>query len=263
MNHDKFKIGFFSFTEITDPSEHHSYNEWHMLDHMPEQYPIPGIAYGQRWVSTPACREARAVSGERLDPVHYLTCYLMTEPVEETLKEFYEHGRALGKVGRFHKHRRALMSGPFRILDGVAAPRVLIRDESVPFRPHLGIYVVVEAAGAPDCDAHEAALLAGPGVAGLWSFGSGEPSESLPWQPGDERITVAWLDEDAVTVAAALGADRTGASRGFVRGALRDDHAVGVDLVRRRGVNPGAAPAVFRPWWSASGSGAPPQSSRC
>ncbi len=94
MRSRKFKIGFFSFTEITDPAEHHSYNEWHMLDHMPEQYPIPGIVYGQRWVSTPACRAARAVSGEQLDPVHYLTCYLMTEPVEETLKEFYEHGRA-------------------------------------------------------------------------------------------------------------------------------------------------------------------------
>ena len=139
------------------------------------------------------------MSGERLDPVHYLTCYLMTEPVEETLKEFYEHGRALGKVGRFHKHRRALMSGPFRIVDGAAAPRVLIRDESVPFRPHRGIYVIVEAAGAPDCAAHEAAVMAAPGVAGLWSFGSGEASESHPWQPGDERITVAWLDEDPVT----------------------------------------------------------------
>ena len=150
MNTDKFKIGFFSFTEITDPTEHHSYNEWHMLDHMPEQYPIPGIAYGQRWVSTPACAAARAVSEAPLDAVHYLTCYVMTEPVEETLREFYEHGRALGKVGRFHQHRRALLSGPFRVLDGVAAPRVLVRAESVPFRPHRGIYVVVEAAGASD-----------------------------------------------------------------------------------------------------------------
>jgi hypothetical protein len=155
-------------------------------------------------VSTPACRDARAVSGEQLDPVHYLTCYLMTEPVEETLKEFYEHGRALGKVGRFHRQRRALMSGPFRILDGRAAPRVLVRDESVPFRPHRGIYVVVEAAGAPDCAAHEAALMDVPGVAGLWVFGSGEASESHPWQPGDVRITVAWLDEDPLAVGAAV-----------------------------------------------------------
>ncbi len=79
---NKVKVGFFSFTEITDPSEHRSYNEWHQLDHMPEQYPLPGMAFGQRWVSTPACRAARAVDGPLLAPVHYVTLYLMTEPVE-------------------------------------------------------------------------------------------------------------------------------------------------------------------------------------
>ena len=58
---NKVRIGFFSFTEITDPTKHRAYNEWHQLDHMPEQFPIRGVAYGQRWVSTPACRDARAV----------------------------------------------------------------------------------------------------------------------------------------------------------------------------------------------------------
>jgi len=198
---EKFKVGFFSFTEITDPNEHHSYNEWHMLDHMPEQYPIGGIAYGQRWVSTPACAAARAVSGEQLDAVHYLTCYVMTDPVDETLREFYEHGRALGKVGRFHQHRKALLSGPFRIVGGVAHDRVLVRPESIPFRPHHGIYVVVEDAGAPDTDAHEDALMAVPGVAGLWTFVSGAASDAHPWKPGDQRITVAWLDTDPLAVA--------------------------------------------------------------
>jgi hypothetical protein len=200
----KFKLGFFSFTEITDPAEHRSYNEWHMLDHMPEQYPIPGIAYGQRWVSTPAGAAARAVSEEPLDAVHYLTCYVMTDPVEETLREFYQHGRALGKVGRFHQHRRALLSGPFRIIGGVAAPRVLVRAESVPFRPHRGIYVVVEDASASDIAQHEAALMNAPGVTGCWTFLSGGESEAHPWKPGDQRITVAWLDEEPNTTAAAL-----------------------------------------------------------
>jgi hypothetical protein len=204
VNTDKFKVGFFSFTEVTDPNEHHSYNEWHMLDHMPEQYPIAGIAYGQRWVSTPECASARAVSEAPLDAVHYVTWYLMTEPVETTLQEFYEHGRALAKSGRFHQHRRALLSGPFRLLDGVAAPRVLIRAEAVPFRPHRGIYVVVEDAGTGDAPAHEAALMDVPGIAGLWSFVSGEASDTLPWNSGEQRITVAWLDVDPCTVAAAI-----------------------------------------------------------
>ena len=87
---NKVRLGFFSFTEITDPSEHHSYNQWHQLDHMPEQFPLDGIAYGQRWVSTPACRAARAVSEPPLDSIHYMTLYLMTDPVERTLREFMQ-----------------------------------------------------------------------------------------------------------------------------------------------------------------------------
>ena len=57
---NKVKAGFFSFTEVTDPKEHRAYNEWHQLDHLPEQFPLRGIAFGQRWVSTPACAAARA-----------------------------------------------------------------------------------------------------------------------------------------------------------------------------------------------------------
>ena len=103
---NKVRLGFFSFTEITDPGEHHSYNEWHQLDHMPEQFPLDGIAYGQRWVSTPACRAARTVSEPPLDSIHYMTLYLMTEPVERTLAEFRQLGRDLRELGRFHRVRQ-------------------------------------------------------------------------------------------------------------------------------------------------------------
>src|SRR3978361_649285 len=108
---NKIRIGFFSFTEITDPDEHHSYNEWHMLDHMPEQYPLDGIAYGQRWVSTPACRAARLVSAPPAAAVPCRTLYLMSAPVERTLQEFMQLGRDLYKVGRFHLHRQSHLSG--------------------------------------------------------------------------------------------------------------------------------------------------------
>ena len=184
----KVKVGFFSFTEITDPNEHHAYNEWHMLDHMPEQYPLDGIAYGQRWVSTPACRAARAASGERLDPIHYVTLYLMTDPVDRTLREFMELGKHLREVDRFHLHRRACLSGPFRFAAAAAAPRVLISSEAVPYRPNRGVYVQVDPGSAPvDLDQ----LCARPGVAGAWTFAD------------DERtITVSWLDDDPLVVAA-------------------------------------------------------------
>jgi hypothetical protein len=205
---NKVKVGFFSFTEITDPSEHHAYNEWHQLDHMPEQYPLAGMAFGQRWVSTPACRAARAVDGPLLSAVHYVTLYLMTEPVEQTLEEFMALGRHLRDVGRFHEHRRALLSGPFAVSAVRAAPRVLISAEAVPYRPNRGAYIVVEdlpELGAPPrAEADIDGLLAIPGVAGVWSFAAG-PDGDGPWHPGRRRVTVCFLDKEAMGVAGPVG----------------------------------------------------------
>ncbi len=178
---EKVAAGFFSFTEITDPAEHHSYNEWHQLDHMPEQFPLRGIVYGQRWVSTPACRAARAASGPLLDPIHYVTLYLMSAPIDETLKAFYDLGRALRDADRFHRHRHSHLSGPFAVVATAAAPRVLISAAAVPYRPHRGLYVVVQHTSSPAPAV--ARWCAQPGVAGAWSFADDA-----------RRITVAWLD---------------------------------------------------------------------
>jgi len=190
---DKVKVGFFSFTEITDPAEHRSYNEWHQLDHMPEQFPLRGIAFGQRWVSTPACRAARDVSGARLDPIHYVTLYLVTDPVDETLSEFVEWGRELHRRGRFHEHRRALLSGPFAVRDTAVAPRVLISAAAVPYRPHRGVYVTVEPLAGTGAAPIVDQWCAMPGVAGAWSFADQE-----------HEITVAWLDGAPLEVAGEL-----------------------------------------------------------
>jgi hypothetical protein len=185
---EKVQVGFFSFTEITDPTEHHSYNEWHMLDHMPEQYPLAGIVYGQRWVSTPACRAARTASDDALDSIHYMTLYLMSDPVEETIAEFMQLGKELRAKDRFHLHRRARLSGPFRLEASAVAERVLISAEAVPYRPNKGIHVVVQTVDRPG--PHLGEWCATPGVAGAWTFAD-----------DTHRITVAWLDEEPLTVA--------------------------------------------------------------
>jgi len=131
------------------------------------------------------------VSEPPLDSIHYMTLYLMTEPVERTLGEFRQLGRDLRAVGRFHLHRRARLSGPFALRDEAVAPRVLISAEAVPYRPNLGVYVEVEE--LPDGDdaageeqirsVHLPALCAQTGVAGAWSFADEQ-----------RRVTVAWLD---------------------------------------------------------------------
>ena len=42
---------FFSFAALDDPGpdHHRRYNEWHQLDHRPENLALPGVAWGDRW----------------------------------------------------------------------------------------------------------------------------------------------------------------------------------------------------------------------
>ena len=242
---NKIRLGFFSFTEITDPNEHHSYNEWHQLDHMPEQYPLDGIAYGQRWVSTPACRAARSVSEPLLDPVHYMTLYLMTEPVERTLREFMQLGRDLHAVGRFHLHRQARLSGPFPFRAADVAPRVLISAEAVPYRPNLGVYVEVEEIGGDERRAirleHLGALCAVPGVAGCVVVRRRRA-------PGDRDLARRAAARHVRTARTDRGAapDGVTGTHGLRRSA-GDDHALAVGLVRPRLNPPGVARCVSQP----------------
>jgi|SRR5579863_3647101 len=219
----KVRIGFFSFTEITDPAEQRSYNEWHQLDHMPEQYLLPGVLFGQRWVSTPACRRARAVDAPTLRGIHYMTLYLMGEPLDTTLEEFRALGATLRDAGRFHHHRRSRLSGPFTVTAMSATPRVLVSAEAVPYRPNRGVYVVVrEVATIPEDSppapgstpkgtaAAEAglaaALLEAEGVAGTWTFSTDDRFDRHGWHLGAKTVTVSYLDAEPLAVAPELGA---------------------------------------------------------
>ena len=45
----RVKAGIFSLTAPADDDG--SYLRWHLLDHMPEQYQLPGIVHGLRWIA--------------------------------------------------------------------------------------------------------------------------------------------------------------------------------------------------------------------
>jgi hypothetical protein len=209
---NKVRAGFFSFTEILN-GEHRSYNEWHQLDHMPEQFPIPGIAYGQRWVQSPRCRDARLVAEPLLDPIHYMTLYLMTEPLQRTFDEFMHLGGELAAKGRWHHHRHSHLSGALMRLHSYASPRVRVSGECIPYRPTRGVFVSVQE--VVDRDGLEAFLdweeghlhraLDVPGVAGAWTFAK-HPLVVAGRQPLpiDARINVLYLDDDPVEVTARL-----------------------------------------------------------
>ena len=89
------------------------------------------------------------------------------------------------------------------------APRALISAEVVPFRPHKGIYLIVEESAdrsAPDEYIQRVhmevlpELVSVPGVAGAWSYAT-TPSIRRPmFTEGNYRMTVCYLDEDPASV---------------------------------------------------------------
>lgn len=181
-------LGFFSFTEVTDPSAHRDYNEWHQLDHLPEQFTLDGVLFGQRWVCSPRCQELRVAASPLLARCHYMTLYLMRDA--DVLPGFFDLAVQLRDADRFFAERQAHLSGPFEVRDRWVAARIPISAAALPHRPWRGIYVVV----GPLVDG--AALVEVNGVGGAWAF----MEATAP-----RHITVAFVDGDLEVTAAALG----------------------------------------------------------
>jgi hypothetical protein len=165
--------GFVSFTEV-EPGAHRSYNEWHLFDHLPEQLPLPGVVWGQRWVVRPG---AAVVAEPPLDRVHYVTLYLMAEPLDEAVRGFFALAGELRAAGRFHEQRTSHLSGLAPVVSAAAAPRALVAPEVVPYRPHRGVHVSL-GSGAFGGDA-----------AGTWTFDLEGAPLVVSWLDGDPQAT--------------------------------------------------------------------------
>ncbi len=206
---NRVKVGFFSLSHPSPTGDDRAYLEWHQMDHMPEQYQLPGLVLGQRWASTPACRASRAAGADGWSQVEHVVCYLMGNPVSETIDDFLALGRHLAELGRFPHALPSQYRGGLRLLETIAARRVLVSPEVVPFRPHQGIYLVVEEpTDVPAQDAHVQRmhvellpeLASVPGVAGAWIFGTTPSIRRSMFTDGDYRMTVCYLDDDPATV---------------------------------------------------------------
>ena len=160
-------LGFFSFTEVTDPSAHEAYNVWHQLDHMPEQFTIEGITFGQRWVRSPRCQAAEAASGPLLDRFHYMTLYLMRD--ESVVPEFFALAKRLYAEDRFFAARRAAAVGPVRRSSGRGRRRAcgVGRSRAVP-----ALQRRLRRGGSARSTARHWSRA--PGVAGAWQFTDAE-----------------------------------------------------------------------------------------
>jgi hypothetical protein len=220
------EVGFFSLTSGAVGGDDDSYLEWHLLDHQPEQYSIPGIRLGTRWRADDECVALRLEASDELAPVRHAVSYLMTDPVDDTLRQFARLGRQLAEVGRMPVRAVPHLLGAYDLVQAHASPRVLVSAEAIPFRPHLGVFLLVETirGGSADVEAwarwhhaeHVPALLGLPGVAGLLSFRSstllGVGAEQgvrygMPlWDPGDRFVTVVHLDDDVAATTERLEA---------------------------------------------------------
>jgi hypothetical protein len=194
------RIGVLSMSARSPEGEDARYLRWHGLDHLPEQYRIAALRSGARWVSTPACRAARAASLDQYDGVDHVVCYLFADPVAAGLDTFFALGADLRAAGRMPVRLPPVELAGYELTGKVAAPRVLVGADVLPWRPSQGVYLLLERG---DFTTPEA-LLAVPGVAGAWSY---EGSDSLhPRLTAVEgvHLTIAYLDDDPVTTAGRL-----------------------------------------------------------
>jgi hypothetical protein len=172
------------------------YLHWHSLDHRPEQYRVAGLRHSLRLVSTPACRAARAVSNAQYDRVDHVMTY------------FFAHGAAFDQfralsvalTGDRRPFRLpSVDSGYFSLKGKSAASRAVAGADVIPWRPALGVYLIIETG------AESAAALTGvPGVAGVWWHEGGQsPATDIPNNPG-VQLTYCFMDDDPVATAQRL-----------------------------------------------------------
>ena len=96
-----------------------------------------------------------------------------------------------------------------RLLEALAAPRTLVSNDAVPYRPHQGIYLIVEEpTGVATQDDYLQqlhtdvlpTLVSVSGVAGALAFGTTAAIRRPSFSPGRYRITTCYLDDDPATV---------------------------------------------------------------
>lgn len=166
-----------------------AYLRWHTLDHRPEQYRLPGVKASLRVVSTPTCRAARAASDLRLDATDHVMTYFFTDT--SGLGGFNDLAVSLGKAGRMPYLLPSVQRGVFMVDSKIAAARIKVGADVLPWWPAKGIYLLVESGTLTP-----AALVDVPGVAGLW--GASSSRSPLGNAEAGQQLTYLFLDGDPV-----------------------------------------------------------------
>ncbi len=97
----RVKAAFFSLTPPAPPDDDGSYLRWHLLDHMVEQYQLPGIQFALRYIADGEYLARRIVASGHVEDVGNVVNYLVGDPVQQTHNDFMQLGPRLAEVGRF------------------------------------------------------------------------------------------------------------------------------------------------------------------
>jgi hypothetical protein len=190
------------------------YIEWHSLDHRPEQHRLPELRQSLRLVSTPECRAARAASAAEFDAVDHVMTYLFTSA--EGIPGFSLLGDALNRGGRMPLRLPSVGYMTADLAGKAAAPRAVAGADVIPWRPSLGVYLIIEQG-----QLSPASLVESPGVAGVWWWHGARAPQHYDSDARGRQITYCYLDEDPLVAGGLLGdALRQRWSTGEVRGLL-------------------------------------------
>jgi hypothetical protein len=173
------------------------YLRWHTLDHRPEQYRLPGLRASLRLVSTPECRSARVASRDPLGTVDHVMTYFFSDP--SGLGAFTDLGRALRAAGRMLPLLPPVQRGVYEVQRKLAAPRVKIGSDVLPWLPVRGVFLLLEQGSAPSTD-----LVDVEGVAGVWSASALNIDDGLATEQSDQWISFCFLDDDPIATAERL-----------------------------------------------------------
>lgn len=184
---------FVSMSARSDDGRDADYIEWHSLDHRPEQYRLAGLRHAQRLVSTPACRAARPADDDRFAAVDHVMSYFFAD--RAALGPFAALGAALRHGGRMPLRLPSVELAVFDLVGKAAAPRVVVGADVVPWRPALGVHLLIE-----EGERSPAGLVEVPGVAGVWWFRGREGPAPFATDHRGLQLSYLLLDDDPVAV---------------------------------------------------------------
>lgn len=228
-------LAHFRLTAVTGRDAHRRENELHELYHRPELLSQPGVAWGERWAHDGDCAALSRKAGDEGE-FDYCAMYWLRAPALASAEAFGAHfARAVHTgLGDAPDLRHAL--DRYMVpLKGYVRREPLVSEQALPFRPNMGVYLVVSRFRRHhDVEAEDVFrwydqvripdMLELPGAAGAWTF-----AERNFYAPGRDlsqptlRMQLFYLDGDPLEFAAAANGRE---ARWRAAGRARDTGAV-------------------------------------